>query len=665
MTDKALRALSASVGLATDWLDFKNDRRDVSPEVLRAVLRALDLPADTASELKDSQRKIAQAASASGQPLLTATAGRRFDAGAEFATARWIFESGKSAAAKAVPGVDGNVGITAPATPGYHLLEAGDRSVTVAVAPRRGWRIPDVAGDARVWGLAAQIYSLRDGETEGFGDFAALGRFAGIAAAQGADAVAVSPIHALFAADPGRYGPYAPSTRLFLNVLYGDPGGSARGKPDTADLVDWKTTGAMRLKRLRQAYERFRDHPGDDKAAFDAFVTQGGERLLGHARFEALDARFRPRDIFHWREWPDGFADASSTATRGLRPDDPEVEIHLYFQFLAERGLAAAQREASVSGMRIGLIADLAVGMDGAGSHAWSAPTDVLTGVSVGAPPDLLGPEGQNWGLTALSPTGLAASGFGGFLETLRTAMRNAGGVRIDHAMGLRRLWVVPDGAKASEGTYLSYPFEDLLRLTALESHRNKAIVIGEDLGTVPPGFREATTDAGIMGMRVLWFERTRSNRFRAPSTWGAEAVAMSTTHDLPTIAGWWRERDIDWRLEVGGDAARATRDRNERATDRAVLWSALRRTGCAEGQAPDIADPAPVIDGALKLLGGAPCRLAIIPAEDVFGLVEQPNLPGTIDEHPNWRRRLPPSETLAEGDAANRLAILNQARTE
>jgi 4-alpha-glucanotransferase len=241
--------------------------------------------------------------------------------------------------------------------------------------------------------------------------------------------------------------------------------------------------------------------------------------------------------------------------------------------------------------------------------------------------------------------------------------MRNAGGVRIDHAMGLRRLWVVPDGAKASEGTYLTYPFEDLLRLTALESWRHKAIVIGEDLGTVPPGFREATTAAGIYGMRVLWFERTKANHFRAPSTWDKEAVAMSTTHDLPTIAGWWRGRDIDWRLKVGGDAERADADTRERGADRASLWSLLRRTGCAEDGAPDAGNPAPVIDAALKMIGQTPCRLAIVPLEDALGLEEQPNLPGTTDEHPNWRRRLPPTDALESGDAARRLDILSQAR--
>jgi 4-alpha-glucanotransferase len=636
---------------------------------LCAVLRAMDLPAETGNDIAESRRKIAAASSNGGAALITVEIGQSFNVATTARTARWLLEGGETLDVRLRSAGAGHATLKAPAAPGYHTLELDDRGLRVAACPQRCWSVSDVAPDEKLWGLAAQVYALRDDHTEGFGDFAALARVARIAAGKGADALAISPVHALFAADPGHYGPYAPSTRLFLNVLYGDPmGGDPRtggpaGGEDGESLIDWAKAGARRLERLRDAYRRFRRNPGADQAAFHAFVVHGGERLLHHARFEALDARFRPRGLFHWRDWPDGFADASGPATLALPAADPEVEFHLFLQFLADRGLAAAQSAAKESGMRIGLIADLAVGMDGAGSHAWSSPEDVLTGVSVGAPPDLLGPDGQNWGLTALSPTGLAASGFDGFLATLRAAMRNAGGVRIDHAMGLRRLWVVPDGAKASQGTYLAYPFEDMLRLTALESWRHKAIVIGEDLGTVPLGFREATTAAGILGMRVLWFERTKANHFRAPSTWDKEAVAMSTTHDLPTIAGWWQGRDIDWRLKIGGDVGRARTDRREREVDRASLWSLLRRTASAANSVPETDDPGPVVDGALKMIGETPCRLAIVPVEDAFALGEQPNLPGTIDEHPNWRRRLPPTDALASGDAARRLDILDQAR--
>ena len=201
--------------------------------------------------------------------------------------------------------------------------------------------------------------------------------------------------------------------------------------------------------------------------------------------------------------------------------------------------------------MGIGLISDLAVGTDSGGSQCWSRQQETLLGLTVGAPPDLLQRKGQNWGLTAFSPHGLIQNGFLTYREMLETALAHAGGMRIDHAMGLNRLWVIPDGADGSEGSYLSFPEQDLLRLVALESYRHKAVVLAEDLGTVPEGFTERLRDAGIDGMRVLWFERDKNQQFTPPAHWTSRAAAMTSTHDLPTVAGWWKGRDIEWREEL------------------------------------------------------------------------------------------------------------------
>ena len=288
--------------------------------------------------------------------------------------------------------------------------------------------------------------------------------------------------------------------------------------------------------------------------------------------------------------------------------------------------------------MRIGLISDVAVGMNPGGSHAWSRPQDLLLGLSVGAPPDLFNTRGQDWGLTAFSPQALLSTGFEPFIATLRAAMRAAGGVRIDHAMGLTRLWLVPRGAPPSEGAYLTYPLDDLLRLIALESHRHRAIVIGEDLGTVEPEFRERMAQAGIAGMDVLWFQRD-GKKFLPPAKWRRDAVAMTSTHDLPTVAGWWRGADIETRAKLG--LADEARERKERAQDRKSLWSAFRKDGVTTKTMPPSSEPAPAVDAAVAFTAQSPAPLALIPIEDVLGLTEQPNLPGTIDEHPNWRRRL------------------------
>ena len=344
-----------------------------------------------------------------------------------------------------------------------------------------------------------------------------------------------------------------------------------------------------------------------------------------------------------------------------------EVDFHLFLQWLADRSLAHAQGAAKAAGMAIGLISDLAVGMDAGGSHAWSRPDDLLHGLGVGAPPDLFQPQGQDWGLAAFSPAALRRSGYDAFLSTLRAAMRHAGGVRIDHAMGLRRLWLTPHGASPTEGAYLQYPFEDMLRLIVLESSRAQAIVVGEDLGTVPAGFRETTTAAGMAGMRVLWFERDARNAFQPPQAWSADAMAMTSTHDLPTVAGWWRERDIDWMQQLARKSRHAdtSQERAAREVDRQALWTACLEAGVAEGAQPPPSGEQAAVDAALGYVAASACELAIVPLEDVLGEIEQPNLPGTTDEHPNWRRRLSaPSDVLfQEPWAKRRLEVLNRAR--
>ena len=282
-------------------------------------------------------------------------------------------------------------------------------------------------------------------------------------------------------------------------------------------------------------------------------------------------------------------------------------------------------------------------------------------GLSVGAPPDLLSHEGQNWGITAFSPHGLRSHGFRAFIEMLRAALRHAGGVRIDHAMGLNRLWVVPEGEISANGVYLSMPERDLLRLVRLESQRHRAIVLGEDLGTVPEGFSDRIAAARIDGMRVMWFERD-DHRFHAPATWTRGASAMTTTHDLPTVSGWWRGRDIDWNEKLGRPTDGA---RDERARDRLKLWDAMCESGAASGPVPSDWDGYRIVDAAVAHVARAGCELVMLPLEDALALEEAPNVPGTTDEHPNWRRRLPHDSAtlLEEPHVASRLSALDAAR--
>ena len=673
MSDDTLTALAEAAGLLVHWRDAGGVAKTVAPDSLRAILTAMGFACGSPSEIADSRERAALSARGSWAGFVTAAAGEWVNVpGARRGPALLMLESGE--AVDIVLSQEGDdAGFKAPTTTGYHRLEYGDAQLTLAVAPRRGFTVAQAAPGRRVWGAAAQLYALRGRQPEPFGDFGALAELARTLGERGADALAISPVHALFAADPGRFGPYAPSTRLFLNVLFADPSRLFAGSPQGdagGELIDWVGGGSDKLARLRAAFERFQAHAAaPDRAALEAFSREGGEDLERHARFEALHGRFLAETgASGWQAWPQAFHDPAGEAVASFADTHAgEVAFHIFLQWLADRSLANVQGAAKEAGMAIGLIADLAVGMDAGGSHAWSRPRDLLRGLSVGAPPDLFQPTGQDWGLAAFSPDALRRSGYDAFLATLRSAMRHAGGVRIDHAMGLRRLWLTPQGASAAEGAYLTYPFEDMLRLIALESERASAIVVGEDLGTVPEGFREVTTAAGMMGMRVLWFERTQANGFQPPSAWTGEAMAMTSTHDLPTVAGWWRARDVDWAEQLGrqGPHADAAEARAERDRDRASLWRACTDAGVADGPPPAPSEDQAAVDAALAYVARSACDFAILPLEDLLGLVEQPNLPGTIDAHPNWRRRLPAAAAalLDAPEVAARLAMLNRER--
>ena len=394
-----------------------------------------------------------------------------------------------------------------------------------------------------------------------------------------------------------------------------------------------------------------------------------GDALETHARFEALHAvQFGQHGNWHWRTWPTSLRHpASPDVAAFVRENGNEIAYHAYLQWRADQGMAAAQQAARDAGMKIGLIADLAVGADSGGSHCWARQDQILGALNIGAPPDLLNGRGQNWGLAAFSPTGLRQHGFGAFLEMLRAAMRHSGGVRIDHALGLRRLWVIPDGHESRDGAYLAFPQTDLLRLIALESSRNRAIVVGEDLGTIPPGFQDEMSESGMLGMRVLWFERDLRS-FWQPRGWNHSAAAMTSTHDLPTLAGWWRGRDLEWRakLDLAGGPEAQAQDGNDRFRDRYMLWEAMQLAGAAEGTPPPNDEPDRFVDAATRYVAGAGCDLTLFPIEDALGLDEQPNLPGTMSEqHPNWQRRLPTTADALfdDPDVAARLAAIGEAR--
>ncbi|MFO1133928.1 MAG: 4-alpha-glucanotransferase [Rhodoblastus sp.] len=685
MSDDALRALAAEAGFQPRWTDNEGVDREVSADTLRASLAALGLFAQSAAQIADTRaRLVSERASAALPSLLVAQQGGRAALGRvrSGAHVRIEYELGGAADLR----VDEEGLLPRLDRAGYHRLYTEDREITLAIAPPIARTLGEAAGGGRMWGLAAQIYGLPSKGDGGIGHFGAVAQLAESAARRGADLVALSPAHALFLADENHYTPYSPSSRLFYNALYADPAdvfGAERvapiaariesDAPGASPLIDWPRAARARTRLLRALYEDFcaTDLKSSSSLAADffAFRAQGGEALEAHALFEALHAHEFRRDFtkWSWRDWAPELRDPASRAVANFARDNcGETGFHVFAQWLADRSMARAQGRALAAGMRVGLLSDLAVGMNAGGSHAWSRPEDVLLGLSIGAPPDMLAPLGQNWGLTTFSPRALRAAGYAPFLATLRAALRNAGGVRIDHVMGLVRLWLVPDGAKATEGVYLAYPTDDLFALLRLESRRLEAIVIGEDLGTVPYGLRERLAREGIAGLRVLQFERSH-DRFNPPDWYPATAVAMTATHDTATIGGWWRGADIDARASLAQlpPGRSGEQCENERAAERELVWRAFVEAHVAGGPPPQAQEEGAAVRAATRFVAQTPAALAILPLEDALGLRDQPNLPGTTTEYPNWRRRYPgeAATMLEEGDVPARLADLDARR--
>jgi 4-alpha-glucanotransferase len=656
-----LQRLAEAIGLMRTWWSSEGVEQTVGDASLATIATALGYPADTPAEIAASLELVRRERAEPPAMIVTdvgvATPLPPSLALAEIATADGTTHR-LDTSAWTLPPID---------EPGYYALSVNGHAFTLAVAPRECPSV-EALGKGRIWGPAVQIPALRGAAPSPFGTFAQLAEAVEAFAGRGADALAINPVHALFAGHGHDFSPYSPSSRLYLNGAMGDPGllGLPPLLPEDAShaeaLIDWESALPRRLAQLRRLFAVL-DPATHERIARDN--APHGEGLKRQALYDALDVHFRARGAHGWQAWPSAYHDPDG-ATVGVfaREHAEEVAFHLFTQWLARESLAVVQARAREAGMAVGLLADLAVGVHTGGADAWSMGDALLQGLTIGAPPDPLGPLGQNWMLTGFSPRGLARSGYGPWIDTIRAALATSGALRIDHAFGLARLWVVPEGQPSSAGAYLRYPFEDLMRLVALEAHLAGALIVAEDLGTFPDGFGPAITRRGMLGMRVLWFERAQDDGFIGAADYAAQAVAMTGTHDTATVAGWWSGRDLDWAAKLGRLPADTTRALAEerRDWDRGLLWATL--TGdTAPRPSPD--DPAPVVEAALRHIGRTPCVLAIAPLEDLLAEREQPNLPGTITEHPNWRRRLdaPLSVLLDEADTAARVAALDEER--
>jgi 4-alpha-glucanotransferase len=515
-------------------------------------------------------------------------------------------------------------------------------------------------GDGRrLWALAVQLYALRSRRNWGHGDFTDLADLVALAAGQGAAAIGLNPLHALFVDRADEASPYAPNSRLFLNPLYIDveaipefPGLAAAGLAAeiealrATELVDYARVAAAKLAGLRLAHRSFRESArAARRADFERYRKDQGDTLLRFACFEVLRGQFAPAP---WPQWPQPWRRSERTQLEQFRADNLEAcEFQEFVQWTADRQLAACAAVARRHGMPIGLYVDLAVGIDRFGADAWSRQDAVLAGVSLGAPPDRFNPGGQDWGLAPFNPHALADDNFAVVRELLQASMRHAGAIRLDHALGLKRLFMIPFGCPALEGAYVRLPFEALLNVIAQESNTSRCIVIGEDLGTVPDGFRDTIMRWGLWCYRVMLFERDGEGRFRPPESYPEQAVATFGTHDLPTFQGWLASHDLRVKRALGLDPGE---------NDEARAWARQCLRTILGERAPGYA--ADDIAAIACFLAAVPSRLAVIALDDVLGVRDQVNIPSTVAEHPNWRRKLPVAiEDLDKHDGLRRVA--------
>ncbi len=499
-------------------------------------------------------------------------------------------------------------------------------------------------GDGRrSWALAVQLYALRSRRNWGHGDFTDLENLIVLAARRGAAAIGLNPLHALFTDRPDEPSPYAPNSRLFLNPLYIDvdaiaefPGLAAAGLQGeiealrATDTVAYPRVAAAKLHGLHLAHVSFRSNGSAERRAdFERYRAEQGEALLRFACFEVLRRQQAPRP---WTEWAQPWRSPTRARLDAFRHVNAEAcEFYEFTQWIADRQLGACVEVAHAHGMPIGLYVDLAVGIDRHGADAWSQQDAVLAEVAMGAPPDELNTQGQNWGLAPFNPHALPAHDFAPLRQVLAAAMRHAGAIRLDHVIGLQRVFMIPLGRPAEEGAYVRFPLPQLLQVVAQESNRLQCIVVGEALGTVPEGFLDVLAHWGIWTYRVMLFEREGDGRFRRPEDYPAEAVATFNTHDLASFHGWLESYDMRRKRSIGIDPGE---------TDESRAWAQQKLREILAERAPTFA--ADDIAAVAAFLGATPSRLAVIALDDILGVRDQINVPGTVNQHPNWRQKLP-----------------------
>ncbi len=674
----ALDRLAARMGVVNAHVGFDRVERRASPDTQRALLAAMGCAVD-------NERQAAEALAAAEAEDACRHAPREVVARAGEAIAipvrgplRWRLVPERGAAEGRQDRCDDEIALP-PLPCGLHTVEVEHRgeieNISLIVAPRRAPRVANVAGAEKCWGVTAALYGLRSDRNLGLGDYADLGAAAAALAAHGAGFLGINPVHALGAGKPVAISPYSPTHRAFFNTAHiavdaipelGSCDDARRTLSENAGtldalraatLVDYRAVAPMRTTLLEQLFATFEKMaPGSDRGErFENYMASRGEALREFALFEVISESFGE----NWPAWPAELRTPKAPGVASFaRRQGERVRFHAWLQWLAESQLGAAQALAKAAGMAFGLYFDLAVGARPGGAETWARRSAFAEGVSLGAPPDAFNAEGQNWALAPFSPVRLRRVGYAPFIEYLRATMRHSGMIRIDHALGLSRSFWVPETGEP--GGYVRYPLGALLAIVAIEATRAGVVVVGEDLGLVPAEIRDRLAKAGLYGCAVMQFERDARGAFRDPRLYRAQSLASFGTHDTPTFNGFCAARDIDWWARLGripqADVAAA---RDERAEARSALARICEPKDAPPGAARAIAQAEDAVSpGSMHLsLARAGSALVAVQLDDALGAVEQQNLPGTSDEHPNWRRRAAaPVERLADDPRLARL---------
>jgi 4-alpha-glucanotransferase len=491
--------------------------------------------------------------------------------------------------------------------------ERGQQTIPVLIAPAEAYQPSYFDDGRRAWLLMVQLYAVRSTRNWGHGDFGDLARLLTIASKAGAAGIGLNPLHALA---PGRASPYSPNSRRFLNPLY-------------IDIDSIPEFSSARDAQIEEAIAQLRNTNLVDYGAVNAAKYRALAAIF--AEFERAGSTERRNEFLRFRS-DCGSALSQFSAFEASKRDGnaSRPALHAFAQWIAHTQLESCACLAKELKMPIGLYMDIAVGVDPSGADTLCAPNSFVTGLTVGAPPDIFNPMGQNWELATFHPQVLIDTDFAQFRDMLRSAMRYAGAIRLDHALGLFRLFLIPAMLSPREGAYVKFPFEALLAVIAQESVAARCLVIGEDLGTVPEGVCDALNDWGIWSYRVALFEYDGKGRFRDACAYPMNAVVTFNTHDLPTFVGWQSAHDLATRRNLHLLSGESTEERQQ-------ALMAFRATLAHHGISSEISLP-----NALRYLARTPTKLLAISLEDILGLSEQPNMPGTVDEHPNWRQRLP-----------------------